>query len=151
METQIQAIMFGNDVTHFADAFIPFETYLVSTACVCESTRTYGEPLHHFYWTIDHNTIVEPIKEVIPPEQPLASPTQLKLASFDSFGYQPIGFEFGTYYTNHKYITFFNTHSNLLTIAYLLQDILAIVINASSPSYAANRSRIQEFIIIDQQ
>lgn len=67
--------------------FVPFQTYLVSTAYVRESTRTYGEPLHQFIWTIDHNKIVEPIAEVIPAEQPLAPPIQLKLASFDSFDY----------------------------------------------------------------
>lgn len=51
-KTQIQAVMYGTDITRFQDAFVPFQTYLVSTAYVRESTRTYGEPLHQFIWTI---------------------------------------------------------------------------------------------------
>uniref|UniRef100_A0A3Q7JAS4 Replication factor A C-terminal domain-containing protein n=1 Tax=Solanum lycopersicum TaxID=4081 RepID=A0A3Q7JAS4_SOLLC len=116
--------MHGTDIAHYANEFVPFQTYLLSGAFVSVSIKAYGIPLHQFSWTIDKGTIVEPIDKVIPPEQPLLPPTLLKTTSFDSFDYQAIGFEF---------------------------DILALVINGSPPSYASNGSRIQEFIIIDYE
>uniref|UniRef100_A0A3Q7HNJ5 Replication factor A C-terminal domain-containing protein n=1 Tax=Solanum lycopersicum TaxID=4081 RepID=A0A3Q7HNJ5_SOLLC len=123
-ETQIQVIMHGTDVAHYANEFVPFQTYLLLGAFVSESIKEYGIPLHQFSWTIDKGTIVEPIDKVIPPEPPLLPPTLLKTTSFDSFDYQTIGFEV---------------------------DILALVINGSPPSYASNGNRIQEFIIIDYE
>uniref|UniRef100_A0A3Q7FGA2 Replication factor A C-terminal domain-containing protein n=1 Tax=Solanum lycopersicum TaxID=4081 RepID=A0A3Q7FGA2_SOLLC len=95
-ETQMQVIMHGTDVGHYANEFVPFQTYLLLGAFVSESIKTYGIPLHQFRWTIDKGTIVEPIDKVIPPEPPLLPPTLLKTTSFDSFDYQAIGFEFGT-------------------------------------------------------
>nr|XP_025884857.1 uncharacterized protein LOC104645518 [Solanum lycopersicum] len=88
--------MHGTDVGHYANEFVPFQTYLLLGAFVSESIKTYGIPLHQFRWTIDKGTIVEPIDKVIPPEPPLLPPTLLKTTSFDSFDYQAIGFEFGT-------------------------------------------------------
>lgn len=51
-------------------------------------------PLNKFIWTLDKNTIVEPIEEVKPSEDPLPHPTRLTLAKFDTFEYQPKKFEF---------------------------------------------------------
>ena len=92
----MKVIMHGTDVGHYANEFVPFQTYLLSRAFVSESIKAYGIPLHQFSWKIDKGTIVEPIDKVIPPEEPLLPPTLLKITSFDSFDYQVIGFEFGT-------------------------------------------------------
>ncbi|XP_049353400.1 uncharacterized protein LOC125817938 [Solanum verrucosum] len=123
-ETQIKVVMYGTDITHYVNEFVPFQTYFLSGAFVSDSTKAYGNPLYQFTWTIDKGKIVEPIDQVIPSGPPLLPPTLLKATSFDSFDYQAIGFEL---------------------------DILALVINGSPPSYASNGSKIQEFIIIDYQ
>ncbi|MCE3216299.1 hypothetical protein HAX54_005942 [Datura stramonium] len=129
-ETQVEVIMFGTDITHYEDMFVPFQTYLVSVANVKESTKKYGNSIHDFTWVIYRSTIVEPIEMVTPPEHPLLPPTRLTVASFDNFDYQVAGSEL---------------------VVYLLQDVLAIVTNGSPSSYASNGNRIQEFIIMDQQ
>ena len=92
----MKVIMHGTDVGHYANEFVPFQTYLLSGAFVSVSIKAYGIPLHQFSWKFDKGTIVEPIDKVIPPEEPLLPPTLLKTTSFDSFDYQAIGFEFGT-------------------------------------------------------
>ncbi|OIT05471.1 replication protein a 70 kda dna-binding subunit b [Nicotiana attenuata] len=123
-ENQVQAIMFNADIMHFEDLFDPFHTYLVSVAQVKDSSYLYGNSLNKFTWTIDRSTIVEPIENVTPPEDPLPPPTRLTITAFDTFEYQPKESEF---------------------------DVLAIVINGGLSTYAANGRRIQEFIIMDKQ
>ncbi|XP_049394620.1 uncharacterized protein LOC125858882 [Solanum stenotomum] len=142
-ETQIQVTMYGTDITHYENEFVPFQTYLLSGAFVTKSTKAYGNPLHQFTWTIDKGTIVEPIEQVIPPEPPLLPPTLIKVTSFDSFDYQVVGFEFGT---SQNIFTLILTNNSLLYARYSCPRE-----NGSPPSYASNGSRIQEFIIIDYQ
>ncbi|WMV19491.1 hypothetical protein MTR67_012876, partial [Solanum verrucosum] len=122
-KNQVQATIFGCDITHFEKEFIMFKTYLVFVACVKEPALEYENSLNKFTWTIDKNTIVEPIEEVKPPEDLLPPPTQLTLTSFDTFEYQPKECEF---------------------------DILAIVINGSASTKTTTGSRIQEFIVMDK-
>lgn len=81
-------------------------------ANVRESTKIYGNPLNDFTWIIHRSIIVEPIEMATSPEQPLLQPTQLNVASFDSFDCQSMDFEFGTcqympLLTYHTYITYF--------------------------------------------
>lgn len=40
---------------------------------------------------------------------------------------------------------------SLFIIVLSLQDILAIVVNVDSPTYAANGARIQDLIVMDNQ
>ncbi|KAH0637831.1 hypothetical protein KY289_037746 [Solanum tuberosum] len=89
-ENQVQTTIYSTDITYFEKEFAPFKTYLVSVAHVK---------------TLDKNTIVEPVEEVKPPQDPLPPPTRLALTIFDTFEYQPKEFEF---------------------------DVLAIVINGSA-------------------
>ncbi|KAK4721281.1 hypothetical protein R3W88_011514 [Solanum pinnatisectum] len=63
-ETQIQVTMYGSDITHYENEFVPFQTYLLSGAFVTESTKAYGNPLHQLTWTFDKGTIVEPIEQL---------------------------------------------------------------------------------------
>nr|XP_010315541.1 uncharacterized protein LOC101256635 [Solanum lycopersicum]XP_010315542.1 uncharacterized protein LOC101256635 [Solanum lycopersicum] len=134
-ETQIQVIMHGTDIAHYANEFVPFQTYLLSGAFVSESIKACGISLHQFSWTIDKGIVFEPIDKVIPPEPPLLPPTLLKITSFDSFDYQVIGFEFD--------ILALVINGSPPSYA----SNLALVINGSPPSYASNGNRIQEFII----
>ncbi|KAM3344190.1 hypothetical protein P3S68_026282 [Capsicum galapagoense] len=116
--------MFGIDITQFEDVLAPFNTYLVSVAQVKDPPFEYKSALNNYIWTIDRNTIVEPIEKVTPPEDPLTQPTRLTLTAFDTFEYQPKDYEF---------------------------DVLAIVINDSHPTKTASEKKVQEFIIIDEQ
>lgn len=93
-ETQVQGIMYGGDITHYAKQFVPFHTYLVSVATIKESNYAYGIPINNFLWTIDKGTLVEPIEEVDPPEVSLPPPTHLTLTMFNNFDHQPEGSEF---------------------------------------------------------
>ncbi|KAG5602882.1 hypothetical protein H5410_034252 [Solanum commersonii] len=99
------------------------ETYLVSVAHVKLPPLGYENPLNKFVWTLDKNTIVEPVEEVKPPEDPLPPPTRLTLTTFHTFEYQSKEFEF---------------------------DVLAIVINGSPSTKTATGKRIQEFILMDK-
>ncbi|KAH0679713.1 hypothetical protein KY284_020798 [Solanum tuberosum] len=116
--------MYGSDIKSYAELFLPYHTYLISVASVTESNHAYGIPINTFLWTIDKGTLIEPIEEVEPPEDSLPPPTRLTLTMFDSFHHQPEGLEF---------------------------DVLAIVVNVAMPTCAANGSRIQELIIMDNQ
>uniref|UniRef100_A0A3Q7G6D1 Reverse transcriptase Ty1/copia-type domain-containing protein n=1 Tax=Solanum lycopersicum TaxID=4081 RepID=A0A3Q7G6D1_SOLLC len=84
-ENQVQATIFSTDITYFEKEFAPFKTYLVSVAYVKVLPLGYENPLNKFVWTLDKNTIVEPIEEVKPPEDPLPPPTRLTIAKFDTF------------------------------------------------------------------
>uniref|UniRef100_M1CIH2 Replication protein A OB domain-containing protein n=1 Tax=Solanum tuberosum TaxID=4113 RepID=M1CIH2_SOLTU len=116
--------MYGSDIKSYAELFLPYHTYLISVASVTESNHAYGIPINTFLWTIDKGTLIEPIEEVEPPEDSLPPPTRLTVTMFDSFHHQPEGLEF---------------------------DVLAIVVNVALPTCAANGSRIQELIIMDNQ
>ncbi|WMV46753.1 hypothetical protein MTR67_040138 [Solanum verrucosum] len=96
-ENQVQATIFSTDITYFENKFAPFKTYLVSVAHVKEPPLGYENTLNKFIWTLDKNTIVEPLEEVKPPENPLPPPTRLALTTFDTFEYQSKEFEFGIY------------------------------------------------------
>ncbi|WMV10485.1 hypothetical protein MTR67_003870, partial [Solanum verrucosum] len=122
-ENQVQVTIFSTDITHFEKEFAPFKTYLVSVAFVKEPSLGYENSLNKFIWALDKNTIVEPVEEVKPQEDPLPPPTRLALATFDTFEYQPKEFEF---------------------------DVLAIVINGSPSTKTATGKRIQEFIVMDK-
>ncbi|KAL3380481.1 hypothetical protein AABB24_000898, partial [Solanum stoloniferum] len=122
-ENQVQVTIFSTDITHFEKEFAPFKTYLVSVAFVKEPPLGYENSLNKFIWALDKNTIVEPVEEVKPQEDPLPPPTRLALATFDTFEYQPKEFEF---------------------------DVLAIVINGSPSTKTATGKRIQEFIVMDK-
>lgn len=122
-ENQVQATIFSTDITYFENEFAPFKTYLVSVAHVKLPPLGYENPLNKFVWTLDKNTIVEPVEEVKPPEDPLPPPTRLTLTTFNTFEYQSKEFEF---------------------------DILAIVINGSPSTKTATGKRIQEFIVMDK-
>ncbi|KAM3358643.1 putative protein isoform X1 [Capsicum galapagoense] len=123
-DEEVQAIMFGTDITHFEDVLALFNTYLVSIAQVKEPTSEYKSALNDYIWTIDRSTIVELIEKVTPPEDPLPQPTRLTLTTFDTFEYQPKEYEF---------------------------DVLAIVINDNHPTKTASGKRVQEFVIMDEQ
>ncbi|KAG5609729.1 hypothetical protein H5410_021010 [Solanum commersonii] len=123
IENQVQATIFSTDITYFEKEFAPVKTYFISVAFVKEPPLGYENPLNKFIWTLDKNTIVEPVKEVKPLEDPLPPPTRLALATFDTFEYQPKEFEF---------------------------DVLAIVINGSPSTKTATGKRIQEFIVMDK-
>ncbi|KAG5577884.1 hypothetical protein H5410_058018 [Solanum commersonii] len=118
-ENQVQTTIFNTDITYFEKEFAPFKTYLVSVAHVKLPPLGYENPLNKFIWTLDKNTIVEPVEEVKPPEDPLPPPTRLTLTTFNTFEYQSKEFEF---------------------------DVLAIVINGSPSTKTATEKRIQEFI-----
>ncbi|KAG5617641.1 hypothetical protein H5410_017465 [Solanum commersonii] len=122
-ENQVQATIFSTDITYFEKEFAPFKTYLVSVAHVKLPPLGYENPLNKFIWTLDKNTIVEPVEEVKPPEDPLPPPTRLTLTTFNTFEYQSKEFEF---------------------------DVLAIVINGSPSTKTATRKRIQQFIVMDK-
>ncbi|XP_015055892.2 uncharacterized protein LOC107002396 isoform X2 [Solanum pennellii] len=122
-ENQVQATIFSTDITYFEKEFAPFKTYLVSVAYVKVPPLGYENPLNKFVWTLDKNTIVEPIEEVKPPEDPLPPPTRLTIAKFDTFEYQSKEFEF---------------------------DVLAIVINGSPSTKTTTGKRLQEFIVMDK-
>ncbi|XP_015078482.2 uncharacterized protein LOC107022360 [Solanum pennellii] len=62
-ENQVQATIFSTDITYFEKEFAPFKTYLVSVAYVKVPPLGYENPLNKFIWTLDKNTIVEPIEE----------------------------------------------------------------------------------------
>ncbi|WMV44713.1 hypothetical protein MTR67_038098 [Solanum verrucosum] len=117
LENQVQATIFSTDITYFEKEFAPFKTFLVSVAHVKLP------PLNKFIWTLDKNTIVEPVEAVKPPEDPLPPPTRLTLTTFNTFEYQSKEFEF---------------------------DVLAIVINGSPSTKTATGKRIQEFIVMDK-
>ncbi|KAG5612002.1 hypothetical protein H5410_023283, partial [Solanum commersonii] len=68
VENQIQATIWNADITQFAKHFKPFQMYLLSVAHVKDSTYGYAASFNRFTWTIDKNTILEPIDKVIPPE-----------------------------------------------------------------------------------
>jgi len=70
---------------------------LVSVAHVKVPPLGYENSLNKFIWTLDKNTIVGPVEEVKPPQDPLPPPTRLALTTFDTFEYQPKEFEFGIY------------------------------------------------------
>ncbi|XP_060181114.1 uncharacterized protein LOC132610767 [Lycium barbarum] len=74
-ENQIQAIIWNVDIMQFDKYFKPFQTYLVLVAQVKELNPAYTNPFNKYIWTIDRNTIVEPIEKVIPPDNPLSPPT----------------------------------------------------------------------------
>ncbi|KAG5602925.1 hypothetical protein H5410_034295, partial [Solanum commersonii] len=93
-ENQVQATIFSTDITYFENEFAPFKTYLVSVAHVKLPPLGYENPLNKFVWTLDKNTIVEPVEEVKPPEDPLPPPTRLTLTTFHTFEYQSKEFEF---------------------------------------------------------
>ncbi|KAH0655963.1 hypothetical protein KY285_030845 [Solanum tuberosum] len=122
-ENQVQATIFSTDITYFEKKFAPFKTYLVSVAHVKLPPLGYENPLNKFIWTLDKNTIVEPVEEVKPPEDPLPPPTRLTLTTFNTFEYQSKEFEF---------------------------DVLAIVINGSPSTKTATGKRIHEFIVMDK-
>ncbi|XP_049361086.1 uncharacterized protein LOC125825842 [Solanum verrucosum] len=122
-ENQVQATIYSTDITCFEKEFAPFKTYLVSVAHVKVPPLGYENSLNKFIWTLDKNTIVEPVEEVKPPQDPLPPPTRLALTTFDTFEYQPKEFEF---------------------------DVLAIVINGSPSTKTTTGKRIQEFIIMDK-
>ncbi|KAH0700296.1 hypothetical protein KY290_015156 [Solanum tuberosum] len=122
-ENQVQATIYSTDITYFEREFAPFNTYLVSVAHVKVPPLGYENSLNKFIWTLDKNTIVEPVEEVKPPEDPLPPPRRLALTTFDTFEYQPKEFEF---------------------------DVLAIVINGSPSTRTTTGKRIQEFIIMDK-
>ncbi|KAH0753496.1 hypothetical protein KY285_006644, partial [Solanum tuberosum] len=122
-ENQVQATIFSTDITYFEREFAPFKTYLVSVAQVKLPPLGYENSLNKFIWTLDKNTIVEPVEEVKPPEDPLPPPTRLTLTTFNTFEYQSKEFEF---------------------------DVLAIVINGSPSTKTATGKRIQEFIVMDK-
>ncbi|KAG5631805.1 hypothetical protein H5410_003522, partial [Solanum commersonii] len=122
-ENQVQATIFSTDITYFEKEFAPFKTYLVSVAHVKLPPLGYENPPNKFIWTLDKNTIVEPVEEVKPPEDPLPPPTRLALTTFDTFEYQPKEFEF---------------------------DVLANVISGSPSTKTVIGRRIQEFIIMDK-
>ncbi|WMV49161.1 hypothetical protein MTR67_042546 [Solanum verrucosum] len=122
-ENQVQATIFSTDITYFEKEFAPFKTYLVSVAHVKLPPLRYENPLNKFIWTLDKNTIVEPVEEVKPPEDPLPPPTRLTLTTFNTFEYQSKEFEF---------------------------DVLAIVINGSPSTKTTTGKRIQEFIVMDK-
>ncbi|KAG5577680.1 hypothetical protein H5410_057814 [Solanum commersonii] len=122
-ENQVQATIYSTDITYFEKEFAPFNTYLVSVAHVKVPPLGYENSLNKFIWTLDKNTIVEPVEEVKPPEDPLPPPRRLTLTTFDTFEYQPKEFEF---------------------------DVLAIVINGSPSTRTTTGKRIQEFIIMDK-
>ncbi|KAH0699520.1 hypothetical protein KY284_013735 [Solanum tuberosum] len=84
-ENQVHATIFSTDITYFEKEFAPFKTYLVTVAFVKEPPLGYENPLNKFIWTIDKNTIIEPVEEVKPPEDPLPPPTRLVVATFDTF------------------------------------------------------------------
>ncbi|WMV15706.1 hypothetical protein MTR67_009091 [Solanum verrucosum] len=88
-ENQVQATIFSTDITYFEKEFTPFKTYLVSVAFVKEPPLGYENSLIKFIWTLDKNTIVEPVEEVKPPEDPLPPLTRLAVATFDTFECQP--------------------------------------------------------------
>ncbi|KAL3369794.1 hypothetical protein AABB24_007033 [Solanum stoloniferum] len=122
-ENQVQATIYSTDITYFEKEFAPFKTYLVSVAHVKVPPLGYENSLNKFIWTLDKNTIVEPVEEVKPPQDPLPPPTRLTLTTFDTFEYQPKEFEF---------------------------DVLAIVINGSPSTKTTTGKRIQEFIVMDK-
>ncbi|KAH0719252.1 hypothetical protein KY285_015283 [Solanum tuberosum] len=62
-ENQVQATIFSTDITYFEKEFAPFKTYLVSVAHVKLPPVGYENPLNKFIWTLDKNTIVEPVEE----------------------------------------------------------------------------------------
>ncbi|PHT47897.1 hypothetical protein CQW23_12105, partial [Capsicum baccatum] len=123
-ENQVQAIMFGTNITYFEDVFAPFNTYLVSIAQVKEPTSENKRALNDYIWTIDRSTIVELMEKVTPPKDSLQQPTRLSLTTFDTFEYKPKDYEI---------------------------DILAIVINGNNPTKTESEKRVQEFIIMDKQ
>ncbi|XP_015168047.1 uncharacterized protein [Solanum tuberosum] len=104
-ETQVQGIMYGNDIKSYAELFIPYHTYLILVASVTESNHAYGIPINTFLWTIDKGTLIEPIEEVDPPEGSLPPPTRLTLTMFDIFHHQPEGLEFGITKFNNLYFS----------------------------------------------
>ena len=97
-ESQVQAIIFNTDITHFENTLVPFKTYLISVAYVKDPTLGYENLISKFTWTLDKNTIVEPIDMIVPPEDPLPPPTRLSLTTFDTFEHQPKEYEFGIYF-----------------------------------------------------
>ncbi|KAH0784545.1 hypothetical protein KY290_004143 [Solanum tuberosum] len=76
-ENQVQATIYSTDITYFEKEFAPFKTYLVSVAHVKVPPLEYENSLNKFIWTLDKNTIVEPVEEVKPPQDPLPPPTRL--------------------------------------------------------------------------
>ncbi|XP_060197280.1 uncharacterized protein LOC132626431 [Lycium barbarum] len=108
----------------FDKYFKPFQTYLVSVAQVKEPNPAYVNPFNKYIWTIDRNTIVEPIEKVIPPDNPLPPPTRLAITPFKAIEHQMKDFEF---------------------------DVLGLLINAGLASNASNGKKFQEFIIMDTQ
>ncbi|XP_059290178.1 uncharacterized protein LOC132043732 isoform X3 [Lycium ferocissimum] len=123
-ENQIQAIIWNADIMLFDKYFKPFQTYLVSVAQVKEPNPAYANPFNKYIWTIDRNTIVEPIEKVIPPDNPLPPPKRLAITPFEAIEYQMKDFEF---------------------------DVLGLLINAGLPSNASNGKKFQELIIMDTQ
>ncbi|KAM3221819.1 hypothetical protein P3L10_021089 [Capsicum annuum] len=121
-ELLVQCIIFDSDIAQYADLLHPFRTYLVSIANIRESNDTYSKPLGDFTWIIDKNIIIEPIEEITTLRNSLPRSTRLAVTPFEHFDHQYEGHEF---------------------------DILAIVLNAGLPTYAANGPRIQDFIEMD--
>ncbi|XP_059284350.1 uncharacterized protein LOC132037760 [Lycium ferocissimum] len=93
-ENQIQAIIWNVDIVQFDKYFKPFQTYLVSVAQVKEPNPACANPFNKYTWTIDRNTIVEPIEKVIPLENPLPPPTRLAVTPFEAIEFHVKDFEF---------------------------------------------------------
>lgn len=93
-EEQIAIILDGNDITKFHNLFVPFHTYLVSSAKIRES-RTYSLQVNKFEWVVDRFIIVEPDSEDNGNEAPLAAPMKLNALPFTQLHRQHPGVEFG--------------------------------------------------------
>ncbi|WMV36738.1 hypothetical protein MTR67_030123, partial [Solanum verrucosum] len=119
-ENQVQATIFSIDITYFGKEFAPFKTYLVSVAHVKLPPLGYENLLNKFIWTLDKNTIVEPVEEVKPLEDPLPPPTRLTLTRFNTFEYQSKEFEFGN---DHSHPASNKTLGQDFTIGLMLNKV----------------------------
>lgn len=81
-EQQIRAVVYGEDINHYAGKLQLFSTYLISTARVKVPASTYGRTMHKFHWVIDRETIVEHVKLSAELDIPLPSPTKLNTTPF---------------------------------------------------------------------
>ncbi|XP_059285802.1 uncharacterized protein LOC132039314 [Lycium ferocissimum] len=86
-EQQIRAVMYGDDIGHYAEKLQISETYLISAARVRVSPTLYGKPIHKFYWVLDKETIVEHVKPTDEHEKPLPLSTKLNITTFDNIAH----------------------------------------------------------------
>ncbi|PHT72750.1 hypothetical protein T459_23535 [Capsicum annuum] len=78
-DQQIRAAVYGDDIAYYADKLVRLNTYLLSAARVKDLPKSYGWPIHTFYWILDKESIVERINHNDEIEKPLPPPTKLNL------------------------------------------------------------------------